>query len=71
MLQLLLGNNIEICLVGGTAPIDLNGINPVGVDEAGTSLSKANLLSDATVTALGLDPVDDPTVDDAFGIFCL
>lgn len=32
----------------------------------GTPLNKANLLTDATATALGLDPNDDPSVNDAF-----
>ena len=35
--------------------------------EAGTPLNKANLLTDATATALGLDPNDNPSVNDAFG----
>lgn len=34
--------------------------------EAGTPLNKANLLTDATATALGLDPSDNPSPDDAF-----
>lgn len=34
--------------------------------EDGTPLNKANLLTDATATALGLDPLDDPSPDDAF-----
>lgn len=32
----------------------------------GTALNKANLLTDATATALGLNPGDDPTPNDAF-----
>lgn len=35
--------------------------------EQGTPLNKANLLTDATATALGLDPNDNPSVNDAFG----
>lgn len=34
--------------------------------QAGTPLNKATLLKDETAEKLGLDPADDPTVDDAF-----
>lgn len=50
-------------LVDGTLPIDLAGINTNGVTQVGTPLTKANLLTDATATALGLS--GDPTVNDA------
>jgi len=50
-------------LVDGTLPIDLAGINANGVTQVGTPLTKANLLTDATATALGLS--GDPTVNDA------
>lgn len=50
-------------LVDGTLPIDLAGINPDGVTQMGTLNNKANLLTDATATALGLS--GDPTVNDA------
>lgn len=50
-------------LVDGTLPIDLAGINTEGVTQVGTPLTKANLLTDATATALGLS--GDPTVNDA------
>lgn len=38
-------------LVAGTLPIDLNGINAAGMDQVGTALNKASLLTD-TVAAL-------------------
>lgn len=38
---------------------------PGVVTEPGTPLNKANLLSDSTALKLGLNPADDPTVDDA------
>lgn len=50
-------------LVGGTLPIDLNGINADGIQQAGTPLTKANLLDDATAEKLGLS--GDPTVSQA------
>lgn len=50
-------------LVDGTLPIDLAGINTNGVTQVGTPLTKSNLLTDATATALGLS--GDPTVNDA------
>lgn len=39
-------------LIEGTLPIDLNGVNPSGVAQMGTPLNKANLLADATETAI-------------------
>lgn len=57
-------NSFAQALIAGTLPIDLNGINANGVQQAGTALSKANLLTDATATALGLAQ-SDPTVNDA------
>lgn len=50
-------------LVNGTLPVDFAGINTNGVTQVGTALTKANLLTDATATALGLS--GDPTVNDA------
>ena len=50
-------------LVDGTLPIDLNGINSDGIQQAGTPLTKANLLDDATAEKLGLS--GDPTVSQA------
>lgn len=50
-------------LRAGTFPIDLNGLNADGIQQEGTALNKANLLSDDTASALGLS--GDPTVDDA------
>lgn len=43
-------------LIAGTFPIDLNGVNPAGYSQLGTPLNKANLLDDATATALGISP---------------
>lgn len=51
-------------LRAGTFPIDLNGVNPDGYTQLGTALNKANLLTDATASALELTG-DDPTVNDA------
>lgn len=39
-------------LIAGTLPIDLNGINPAGWQQLGTSLNKANLMSDETESAI-------------------
>lgn len=50
-------------LVAGTLPVDLNGINPDGIYQAGTPLTKANLLDDTTAAKLGL--TGDPTVNQA------
>lgn len=46
-------------------PFDLL-FNAAGWQQLPTFLNKANLLQDFTATLLGLDPADDPTVDDAF-----
>ena len=48
-------------LANGTFPIDLNGINPAGVETPGTRLNKASLLTDALCTALGLETTATPT----------
>lgn len=48
-------------LAAGTFPIDLNGINPAGVETSGTRLNKANLLADALCTSLGLSTTATPT----------
>ena len=50
-------------LIAGTLPVDLL-YNVLGWDVEGTPLNKANLLSDAVATALGLTS-DDPTVNEA------
>lgn len=47
-------------LAAGTFPIDLNGINPAGVEQAGTKLSKSNLLTDATAAGMGLTAAATP-----------
>lgn len=51
-------------LRNGTFPFDLNGLNEAGIEQMGMALSKQNLLSDETASALGLS--GDPTVNDAF-----
>lgn len=48
-------------LADGTFPIDLSGINPAGWKTVGTALNKANLLTDALCTALGLATTATPT----------
>lgn len=53
-------------LMAGDLPVDFNGINEAGIQQVGTSLNKANLLTDETATALGLTSTD-PTVNEAFG----
>lgn len=50
-------------LVAGTLPVDISGLVAAGVQQQGMTLTKANLLSDATASALGL--TGNPTVDDA------
>lgn len=50
-------------LLAGTATLDI-GLNAAGCDVVGTTLSKANLLSDTTKSALELSG-SDPTVNDA------
>ena len=50
-------------LLAGTATLDI-GLNAAGCDVVGTPMSKANLLSDTTKSALELSG-SDPTVNDA------
>lgn len=57
-------NDLVAALVAGTLPVDFNGVNAAGCAQVGTSLSKANLLTDATASALGLSG-NDPTINDA------
>lgn len=47
-------------LIAGTFPIDLNGINAAGWTQQGTALNKANLLTDATCSALGIATTSTP-----------
>lgn len=47
-------------LIAGTFPIDLNGINAGGWKQQGTPLNKANLFSDSTASALGLNASNTP-----------
>lgn len=47
-------------LIAGTFPIDLNGINTAGWTQQGTALNKANLLTDATCSALGIAATSTP-----------
>lgn len=51
-------------LLAGNATLDI-ALNPDGCDTVGTPLSKSNLLTDETKTALGLTS-DDPTINEAF-----
>ena len=51
-------------LVAGTLPVDFAGVNSAGCAQIGTSLNKANLLTDATAQALGLVS-QDPTINEA------
>lgn len=51
-------------LINGTLPVDFNGINPSGITQAGTPISKATLLDDSTAQAIGLTG-SNPTVNDA------
>ena len=39
-------------LVSGTLPVDIGGVNAAGVQQMGTPLNKANLLTDATEVSL-------------------
>jgi len=52
-------------LVAGTLPVDFNGTNAAGINQAGTPLNKANLLSDDTANVIGLGEYVDPTVNQA------
>ena len=47
-------------LIAGTFPIDLNGINTAGWTQQGTALNKANLLTDATCSELGIAITSTP-----------
>lgn len=51
-------------LLAGNATLDI-ALNPDGCETVGTPLSKSNLLTDETKTALGLTS-DDPTINEAF-----
>lgn len=58
-------NRYKLTPVGGTSDTyDLTAV-PGTITEPGTVLNKANLLTDATATGLGL--TGNPTVNDAFG----
>ncbi len=50
-------------LLAGNATLDI-ALNPDGCETVGTPLSKSNLLTDETKTALGLTS-DDPTINEA------
>lgn len=41
-------------LVAGTLPIDIGPLNPTGLQQQGTDLTKGNLLTDDTATGMGL-----------------
>lgn len=56
-------NRYKLTLVSGSI-YDIEP-EPGTVIKQGTPLNKASLLKDQTATALGLEPSDDPTVDDA------
>lgn len=51
-------------LTAGTFPIDLNGINPSGIQTMGDPLNKATLLPDSVVTLLGI-VAQNPLIKDA------
>lgn len=51
-------------LISSGIPIDLLGLNSAGVNTHGTDLNKANLLTDATATGMGLTAAATP--NDAF-----
>lgn len=51
-------------LVSGTLPIDLNGINPSGIDSLGTPYNVASVLQNSTCTKLGIPTTSTP--NDAF-----
>ena len=48
-------NDFAAALVAGTLPVDFNGINSDGINNRGTTYTKANVLSDATADEFGLD----------------
>lgn len=54
-------------LVAGTLPVDFNGINEAGVQQVGTALNKANLLTDEVAQKMGL-AMADPRPIDMFGV---
>ena len=47
-------NAFAQALVQGTLPIDLGALNSAGLTRRGTDLNKANILTDATATGMGL-----------------
>lgn len=51
-------------LAAGTFPIDLNGVNSDGVEQAGTPLNEENLLNAGTIQTIGLSKTN-PNVSDA------
>lgn len=51
-------------MIAGTFEFDLNGLNPNGWTQLGTNMNKANVLTDATATSLGLTSAATP--NDAF-----
>lgn len=53
-------------LLAGNATLDI-ALNPDGCETVGTPLSKSNLLTDETKTALGLTS-DDPTINEALNL---
>lgn len=57
-------DDFAAALVAGTLPIDLNGINAAAWTQTGTPMNKANVLTDATASALGLTSAATP--NDAF-----
>lgn len=48
-------------MIDGTFPIDIGPLNAAGLNVQGTDLNKANLLTDALCTALGLATTATPT----------
>lgn len=56
--------SMATALIAGTFPVDIGALVAAGVQQQGTALNKANLLSDPTAAALGL--ASNPTVNDAF-----
>lgn len=54
-------------LVAGNLPVDFNGINEAGIQQVGTSLNKANLLTDEVARQVGLRTAD-PTPNDMFNV---
>ena len=54
-------------LVAGNLPVDFNGINEAGIQQVGTALNKANLLTDEVAQKMGL-AMADPRPIDMFGV---